>query len=244
MSTTEPHPDITGLTFEKTWAMLQESIRKSELLSEQMKRHDEYFAQMNEKNAQLDALFAKTEAQMAETAAKMTKTEALFAETAAQMARTDAQMARTDERLGRLGNRFGDVIEHLVKPGVIERFNELGYSFNSRTENFAVFDPATKKTLTELDIILENGESIIVIEVKVTASSNDIQKHIQKMQIYRAFRTREMPLGNKKLYGGIAAGVFPNDIQKAALEAGFYVIVQSGDTVKIDVPEGFVPTAF
>ena len=29
--------------------------------------------------------------------------------------------------------------------------------------------------------------------------------------------------------------------KQAVLEAGFYVIEQSGDTMRIDIPEGFVP---
>jgi hypothetical protein len=33
----------------------------------------------------------------------------------------------------------------------------------------------------------------------------------------------------------------PDSVRTAALKAGFYVIVQTGDTVKIDVPEGFIP---
>jgi hypothetical protein len=33
----------------------------------------------------------------------------------------------------------------------------------------------------------------------------------------------------------------PDSVKIAALDEGMYVITQTGDTVKIDVPEGFVP---
>jgi hypothetical protein len=36
----------------------------------------------------------------------------------------------------------------------------------------------------------------------------------------------------------------PDAVRTAALKAGFYVITQTGDTVKIDVPEGFIPKAW
>ena len=34
-----------------------------------------------------------------------------------------------DKRMGHLTNRFGELIEHLVAPGMAKRFNELGYHF-------------------------------------------------------------------------------------------------------------------
>jgi hypothetical protein len=36
----------------------------------------------------------------------------------------------------------------------------------------------------------------------------------------------------------------PSSVKTAALKEGLYVITQTGDTVKIDVPEGFVPKAW
>jgi hypothetical protein len=36
----------------------------------------------------------------------------------------------------------------------------------------------------------------------------------------------------------------PKSVRAAALKAGFYVITQTGDTVKIDVPEDFIPKAW
>jgi hypothetical protein len=36
----------------------------------------------------------------------------------------------------------------------------------------------------------------------------------------------------------------PSSVRTFALKTGFYVITQTGDTVKIDIPEGFVPNAW
>jgi hypothetical protein len=35
--------------------------------------------------------------------------------------------------------------------------------------------------------------------------------------------------------------VFPAEVKEATIEAGMYVIEQSGDTVRISIPEGFKP---
>jgi hypothetical protein len=41
--------------------------------------------------------------------------------------------------------------------------------------------------------------------------------------------------------GAIAGAIFGAAEKKATMEAGLYVVEQSGDTMKIDVPEDFVP---
>ena len=45
----------------------------------------------------------------------------------------------------------------------------------------------------------------------------------------------------RKIRGSIAGAVFPVGLKHAVLEAGFYPIEQTGDTMRISVPKGFVP---
>jgi hypothetical protein len=42
----------------------------------------------------------------------------------------------------------------------------------------------------------------------------------------------------------VAGAIIGEGVKPFALKHGFYVISQAGDTVKIDVPEGFVPKAW
>jgi hypothetical protein len=194
------------------------------------------------------AAMMETDKKILETSRNIDRLEETVHETSRSLNeslnRLEQSQKNMQSELGGLGNRFGDVIEHLVLPGVMHRFNELGFHFDDTTENFRIFDKETNKTLTELDIVLENGETIIVVEVKVDPSVSDVKKHLKKLEIYRNHLNRKYASDHRKIYGAIAAAVFPPKVQEAALEAGFYVIVQSGDTVKIDVPEGFMPTAF
>jgi hypothetical protein len=39
----------------------------------------------------------------------------------------------------------------------------------------------------------------------------------------------------------VAGAIVTREVRRYALRAGFYVIVQTGDTVKIDIPKGFIP---
>jgi hypothetical protein len=45
----------------------------------------------------------------------------------------------------------------------------------------------------------------------------------------------------KKIHGALAGAIMSDSVKAAAIEEGMYVITQTGDTVKIDIPEGFVP---
>jgi hypothetical protein len=62
---------------------------------------------------------------------------------------------------------------------------------------------------------------------------------MRRLQILRLNKDKK---GDKrKIHGALAGAIMPNAVKAAALKAGLYVITQTGDTVKIDVPEGFTP---
>ncbi|MCL2191615.1 MAG: hypothetical protein FWB79_06480, partial [Treponema sp.] len=45
----------------------------------------------------------------------------------------------------------------------------------------------------------------------------------------------------RRILGAVAGAVFGPPERDAAIEAGFYVMVQSGETMNMHVPEGFAP---
>jgi ribonuclease PH len=46
---------------------------------------------------------------------------------------------------------------------------------------------------------------------------------------------------SRVIRGAMAGAVFPERVKEAAIEAGLYVIVQTGDTMQIEIPYGFAP---
>jgi uncharacterized coiled-coil protein SlyX/Holliday junction resolvase-like predicted endonuclease len=230
MSATDQYPDFTGLTFEKVWAMFQESHKESQKLSEQMK--------------ETDKALTRLEKQVVETSKEVAKTSKEVDKTTRIVAETTKAVAQTNKQFGHLGNRFGEVIEHLIIPAAIPRFNALGFHFDDAAQNHKVIDSETGDVLAELDILMENGDSMVVVEIKAKPSLADVEEHIERLQIFRAHKNRKKMKDARKIYGAIASAVCTKDVHKAAIKAGFFVLLQSGDTVKIDVPKGFVPTAF
>ena len=150
----------------------------------------------------------------------------------------EKQMKKTNKRVGDMCNRFGEMSEHLVAPGIAEKFNKLGYHFDGIASR-GYFVNENGKVLAEIDILLENSESIMVVEVKAKPKINDIEHHIKQIEILRKFRRKQND--NRKIFGSIAGAIFGTAEKKATIEAGFYVLEQSGDTIKIDIPQGFVP---
>jgi predicted AAA+ superfamily ATPase len=144
--------------------------------------------------------------------------------------------------MGGLHRKFGNLAEHLVAPGISKRFNEMGYHFAGVSPGGYRVEDGQGRTLTQIDILLENGETIIAVEVKANPAKKDINHHIKRLEILRA--SRQSLNDQRKILGAIAGAIYEDDVKEAVREAGFFVIEQSGDTMKIDMPEGFAPRVF
>ena len=141
--------------------------------------------------------------------------------------------------MGGLHNSFGEIAEHLVAPGIHARFNELGYFFGEVSPGGHKIYGEDGKIKTEIDILLENGETVMAVEVKVKPAVKDVEHHIKRLEILRDWRHKKND--HRKIQGAIAGAVFGSVEKKAVIEAGLYVIEQSGDTMEIDIPDGFIP---
>jgi len=77
------------------------------------------------------------------------------------------------------------------------------------------------------------------VEVKSKPTEKDIEHHINRLRILREHRSKHNDM--RKIRGAIAGAVFPDKVKEATLAAGFYVLEQSGDTIKLDLPADFIP---
>ncbi|MCL2067462.1 MAG: DUF3782 domain-containing protein [Treponema sp.] len=185
-----------ALTFEKIWAMFQETDRKFRETSEQIK------------------------------------------ETREQMRETDRRMKETDRQISRLGNRFGELAEHLVAPNIKEKFRALGFSFEQMSQNIVITN-GSRQYLAEIDIMLENGDTVMVVEVKAKPQQKDIVEHVERLEVLR--QRADARNDTRKFQGAVAGAIMSDSVRNYAHKTGFYVIEQTGDTVKINIPNGFIP---
>ena len=88
----------------------------------------------------------------------------------------------------------------------------------------------------EIYITLENGDKVMIVEVKSKPTTKDIKGHIKRMEIVR---TRANLRNDTRIYLGAVAGMVFNKIEKEfALKSGFYVIEPSGEEFVITEPKG------
>jgi hypothetical protein len=198
-------------TFETVWATLQE-------VAEMQKETDRRFKEIEQGSKDTEQRFKDTEQRFKDT---------------------ERMLKRNGKQMGDLHRRFGQLAEHLVAPGITKRFNELGYHFDLVATKGAKLYDERGKVKAEIDILLENGKTRILVEIKTRPVTQDIEHHIKRLELFsekwRLFNEQ------KKVLGAIAGAIFEDDVKEAVREAGMYVIEQSGDTMKIDMPDDFIP---
>ena len=253
----------SALTFEKVWTMFQELREETRVQWERSQaeweksREESRIAwersqeesRIVRERSQAEWEKSREESRIArekseeESRIARKKSEAEWAkekeEREARSRELDRRMKETDRIVSKLGNRFGELVEHMVIPNLTEKFNELGFHFTRISENLKIKEPGNPNTSTEVDIVLEDGDVVIAVEVKSKPDNKDVDDHIKRMEVLR--RSADKRGDDRKYRGAIAAAIINDDVREYVIKKGFYPIEQSGDTMKISVPEGFAP---
>ncbi len=173
---------------------------------------------------------------MAELRRSQEKTDAQLAKTDAQLAKTDAQLAKTDARLekvakilGNIGISNGDFAEELF-------FNSLyanpflgGLRYDSVERN--VSNRRRHRDEGEYDIVMYNGDTVALIEVKYKAHTNDIAKLLKNEP--QSFRKTFTEYKDYKFYLGLASTVTYDKLITEAREAGIFLLTQRGQHIEV-----------
>jgi predicted RecB family endonuclease len=208
-----------GLTFEAVWDLIQETGRQIKAMNAETDR-------------QIKAMNAETDRRIA---ARNAETERFIKELTEK---TDRQFKETDRKIGKLGSRLGELVEHIMSPKLQKKFEKLGYRFNHLSRNHEIEDE-NRMPLAEIDVLLENGEYAMAVEVKTRLTTEDVKDHVKRMGILR--RVADEHGDRRKYLGAVAGAVTDEEVQAYAVKNGFYLIIPSGETVDIEIPDGFEP---
>jgi hypothetical protein len=77
------------------------------------------------------------------------------------------------------------------------------------------------------------------VEVKTNLTNADVRDHVRRMEKLRGYADGHGD--RRKLLGAVAGAIASEEVKAFAIKNGFFVLEQSGDTVRISVPEGFKP---
>lgn len=138
--------------------------------------------------------------------------------------------------VGKLTNKIGKLVESIVLPGIIDKFNEKGFEFDSIATNIKLLKSEKAGNLAEIDALLENGKFVIAVEAKTDMQISDVNSHIKRLNALR----KHPRFKGKKIYGAFSTAVIRRKPVNYALEQGFYVLQQPDVLgVKIlDFPKG------
>lgn len=201
-----------GLSFEKVWAMFQETDRQIKETDRQIK---------------------ETSEQMKETDHQMKETDRRFKEAEWRMSKFDERMSRFGDQLGYFGRSLGEVSELLVVPGLCKKMNALGHGFTRMGPN-KIYSRENGKTLTEVDLMLDNSEEAMAVEIKTDLSVKWVSKHLNRLELLRKNENVSGVKG-KVLYGAVAGITIDEDARDLALEKGMYVVQLMDDDEKLEV---------
>jgi chromosome segregation ATPase len=223
---------------EETKKLMRESAQRHAENEELVEETKQLMRESAQQHAETDRLmkesaqrYAENEERMKETGRQLKETKQLMRETFDRM---DERSKRLDKQLGELSNSFGDMVEHMVIPNLLTKFEQLEFTFTkaNRTE----IKDREHDIFTEVDALLENGDKVMAVEIKNKQKSDDIDEHIERMKKLRKYADLH---NDQRVYLGAVAGVVFSESEKVyALKHGFYVIEPSGETFTITAPTG------
>lgn len=210
------------LNFENVWLMFKETDKK-------FQETDRQFQEMKEL---LDKRFQETDRQFKETDLKFKETDLKFQETDKQFKATDKKLRKLEELFT---SQWGKLIESLVEGDLINLLNKKGIPVGvvaTRVKHYF------NKRQYEFDIIAENGNEIVIVEVKTTLKPDDVKEFEDELKVVKQVLPKYK---EDKIYGAVA---FLRDDGGAAAMAekhGLFVIKATGNSSKIINSKEFHP---
>jgi len=212
---------MATVTLEEVWALFKETDR---ILKENARAAEQRFQEIV--------------LQMKENAKE---TERLMKESSAKF---DRQLAESEKSLrtqiGDVTRRLGEFVEGMIKPSAVRLFRERGIEVHKVTQKVEADNPHLNLAM-EIDLLVINGDSCVLIEVKSNLGLDDVNEHLKRME---KFKPLFPEYADKKAFGAVAGMVIADNVAKYAYKKGFFVIGQQGDSAVILNDQKFQPTAW
>jgi hypothetical protein len=200
------------MTETEFWAVM------ARLAIEQEQRHAQLEAQLQESRTQLEAKLSESQAQL----------QAQLAKTDAQLAKTDAQLNKLSKLFGEVNNNRGEVAEEFFFRS-LERHPWIGgMKFDTVHRNL---NGSKGKVQDEFDLVLVNGDSLAIIEVKNKAHLNLVEKIIEEKVPNLRFLFPQFK--NYKIFAGIASLVSYASLIEKTREQGLFLLTQHGKHLEL-----------
>ena len=159
----------------------------------------------------------------------------ILRETAQLSRETDRKIHELSKQIFDLTGSWGKFVEAMVEPGVVRLFSERGIEIEGTHQR-------AKKRRNgdemEIDILGINKEWVIAVEVKTTLKVEDVVEHVERLEKFREFFPE---YADRKVIGAVAGMRIEEGADRYAYRRGFFVLAQSGETIKMLNDEKFQP---
>ena len=217
MTTLEDIVAQLGVTMVETRKEWKESLAESQ------KKWEETQAESQKK-------WEETKKRMAEG---WERTERALDRMSAEHEKSERLMQRLEKNMGGLNNSIGEIVEMIVIPGVKEKMNAFRHTFTMASPRKEYSD-TDGSTLTEVDLLLENCDEVMVVEVKTQVSKKWVERHLKRLEILRQ-KERITGMTGKTMYAAVAGIGFDEEARELAAKSGMYLIDINEDTERIDI---------
>ena len=173
----------------------------------------------------------------------MTELRERFEETDRRFEETDRRLEKwqkkVDQAIARIGRAMGTVVEEIIASRLWEKFQDFPYQFEQAFQFLPVYDNHNR-TLTDIDILLCNGEYAMAVEIKAHLEVEDVNYHLKQMEMIQQYPPAQAK--EKILLGAVGGANIDAKARELAHEVGFFVIEQSGEAVQLaERPPWFKP---
>ena len=188
---------------------------------------------MNELREMMKSLIEsqqKTDEQLKKTDEQLQSNEEWLRKNSADF---DRRIKKLEMLVGNISNNQGDVAEEYFVNSLKDVLEIGDLHFDYLLQNIKL---QTKKINDEFDILLVNGESVALIEVKYKVHPNIIEsldKKIEHLKLMKEYK-------NYKIYAGVAGFYVPDEVIEKAKEKGYFVLKRKGKIIQ-EYTENLIP---
>jgi len=211
-------------TLESVWEAFKETdklIKESSVRFE--KELKESRAEFDKRSAEFDKRSAEFDQQMKESRAEFEQ------QMKKSRAESNRRLKKLEELTGSWANNHGFFAEeYFLNSFENNKRNFFGEKFDRIEDKVKGIKNGYQD---EYDILLINGKSIGIVEVKFKAHENDVPKILRKAE---TFRINFHEYKNHRVYLGLATMVFYPELEQECIKEGIAIVKQIGDTVVIN----------
>ena len=226
-------------TPESVWALMQETARQMQETDRKMQETDRQMKETDRKMQETDRQMKETDRKMQETDRKMQETDRQIKETDRIVQETALQMKETDRRLKKAEDLFtsqwGRLVESLVEGALVPLFQKHNISIQRTIRRVS---GCYEGQNYEFDILVVNGNELVIVEVKTTLRPRDVTRFVKKLDHCKVW----MPeYSDRAVYGGMAFLQADSGAERMAEKQRLFVIRATGDSAVIINRKGFHP---